>query len=164
MKHSEQPIRPNLSWMISHKAFYALGFGTGLAPKMPGTIGSLPGLYLAWLAQDLFWPWQVALALFLFAYGVYVSDKTAKALGEHDHQSIVCDEIAGMYLVALTLPVNIVNLLLAFLAFRLFDITKPWPIRWVDARVPGGWGIMLDDILAALPAMALVHSILYLMP
>ncbi len=132
--------------------FLAFGFGTGLAPKAPGTVGSLPGVLLAWLTLSLTFELRVAVAVALIAAGVWICGESARRIGVHDHPGIVWDEIAGMYLVLLVTPPQIGLWALAFGLFRLFDIWKPWPIRDLDHRLAGGAGIMLDDLVAALYA------------
>ena len=128
----------------------ATGFGVGLVPWAPGTAGSILALAPAWLMFDLPLPWRVALALAVVALGVWLCGESARRLGVHDHPAIVLDEIAAMLLLSLLLAASIAWLLAALALFRLFDIAKPWPIRAVDRKVPGGLGIMLDDVLAAL--------------
>lgn len=154
---NENKIAPSFYWMLKQRAFFALGFGTGLAPVMPGTVGSLPGLVLAWGGSKLALEWQVVLGLFLLIYGIRACGQVATALGEHDHKAIVCDEIAGMYFVAISVPYSLLNWTIAFLFFRLWDIMKPWPISWCDRNVKGGLGIMLDDVMAAVLAIPCVH-------
>ena len=134
----------------------ALGFGSGLAPVAPGTFGSLVGLGLALLVLQLGW-WPALCAVVLAAAaGVWICGESARRLGVHDHPAIVWDEVAGMMLVMLAAPATWWGAALAFGLFRLFDVWKPWPIREVDHGMRGGAGIMLDDILAALWAVAVL--------
>ena len=128
--------------------FLAFGGGAGLAPKAPGTVGSLWGVVLAWLTAA--WPpsFQAALLLLVFVAGIWICGESARRLGEHDHPGIVWDEIAGCYLTLLVAGGEVLWLATGFLAFRVFDIWKPWPIRDLDHRLRGGAGIMLDDIVA----------------
>lgn len=128
----------------------ALGFGTGLSPRAPGTVGSLLGLVPAWLMSHLTWPWQLGIVIAVCAAGVYICGETARALGVHDHPGIVFDEIAAMMFLVPLIPDGLWWLLAGFVLFRVFDIGKPWPIRDVDHRMTGGAGIMLDDLIAAL--------------
>lgn len=132
----------------------SLGFGTGLAPRAPGTFGTLAGippiLVLWWL--DAPWPAMAALALALTVVGIWCAGRTARHLGVHDHGSIVIDEVAGMVITLIAVPPSWLALLAGFGLFRLFDIVKPWPIRRIDARVHGGLGIMADDVAAGLAA------------
>jgi len=135
----------------------AFGFGAGLSPKAPGTVGTLVGLPIFALLCSLQWPAYLAATLLLFVAGCWICGESARLLGVHDHGGIVFDEIVGFLLAAAPLVVwrpttGIVwglGLLAAFLLFRVFDIWKPWPIRWLDRNVHGGLGIMLDDVLAA---------------
>lgn len=136
--------------------FLAFGFGTGLARKAPGTWGTLAGLvfvpFLQWLALP------IALAIIVFAtlFGVWLCGKVAKDLGVHDHGGIVWDEIVGIWLTLILLPAHWTWWLAGFVVFRLFDILKPWPISVLDRKVSGGLGIMLDDLLAAVLAAAVL--------
>ena len=136
--------------------FLAFGFGTGLAPIAPGTVGSLPGVLLFWLTMGLGLYVQLGIALLLVVSGIWLCGESARRIGVHDHGGIVWDEIAGMYLTLLLAPPTIAGFALAFGLFRLFDIVKPWPIRDLDHRLGGGAGIMLDDLVAALYALILL--------
>jgi len=134
----------------------AFGFGTGLAPFAPGTVGSLLGVMLAWLTLDLGLVAQIGVAAGLILAGIWICGESARRLGIHDHGGIVWDEIAGMYITLLVAPLTITAWILAFCLFRAFDIVKPWPIRDLDHRLGGGLGIMLDDLVAALYAAILL--------
>ena len=136
--------------------FLAFGFGTGLAPFAPGTFGSLPGILLFWLTLDFGLYVQLGVALALVLAGIWLCGESARRIGVHDHGGIVWDEIAGMYITLLAAPVTLTGWALAFVAFRLFDIVKPWPIRDLDHSIQGGLGIMLDDLVAALYAAILL--------
>ena len=141
---------PNLRFLLAHPAhFLALGFGSGLARKAPGTWGTLAAFPLYFVIRALpaqgYW---LLVAVFVLA-GVWICDKTGKALGVHDHGGIVWDEIAAFLIVLPFAPTTWWGYLLAFALFRLFDIWKPFPIGWLDARIEGGLGVMLDDLLAA---------------
>ncbi len=133
--------------------FLAFGFGTGLAPKAPGTIGSLPGVLLFWLTLDMGLYVQLAIAAALVVAGIWLCGESARRIGVHDHGGIVWDEIAGMYLSLFLAPVSLAGFAAAFVLFRVFDILKPWPIRDLDHRLRGGLGIMLDDLAAAVYAL-----------
>ncbi|MFT7223394.1 MAG: phosphatidylglycerophosphatase A [Cellvibrionaceae bacterium] len=137
--------------------FLALGFGSGLAPKAPGTFGTLAAVPLYLLIGQLPATGQILVVILSFLAGIYLCQRTAEDFGVHDHPAIVWDEFVGYWATMLVLPLVGVNmsvqwLLLGFILFRLFDILKPWPIAWVDSKVSGGLGIMLDDLLAALYA------------
>jgi phosphatidylglycerophosphatase A len=141
-------IQPTFAFLLAHPAhFLALGFGAGLSPKAPGTVGTLVGFPLYWLlvGSPLYWVWIV---LFL-AVGVWACDVAGRALGVHDHGGLVWDEVAAFLMVLPFAPPTLVGFALAFALFRLFDIWKPFPIAWFDAQVQGGFGVMLDDVLAA---------------
>ena len=134
----------------------AFGFGTGLAPVAPGTVGSLVGVLLAWLTLDLGLITQIGCAVAISVAGIWICGESARRLGIHDHGGIVWDEIAGMYVVLIVAPNTVWAWILAFGLFRAFDIVKPWPIRDLDHRIHGGVGIMLDDLVAALYAALLL--------
>lgn len=141
--------------------FLAFGFGSGLAPKAPGTFGTLAALPVWWLAAQLpLWGYVVVL-LAVIAVGPYLCGRTAEDLGVHDHGGIVWDEIAGFLLTMLLVPVSWYTALAGFLLFRLFDIAKPWPIGWLDRQVEGGTGIMVDDLVAGLYALGCLHLLLW---
>ncbi|MDN7125149.1 phosphatidylglycerophosphatase A [Pseudidiomarina terrestris] len=138
--------------------FFSLGFGSGLAPKAPGTFGTLVTVPLVMLMQGLD-PWlYLAIAVLVSGLGIAMCRITADALGVHDHPAIVLDEIAGYLLAMSFLPATALNLLLAFLLFRFFDIYKPGPIGWCDKKLKGGLGIMADDILAGIVSCVLLHA------
>ncbi|BBO26917.1 phosphatidylglycerophosphatase A [Alteromonas sp. I4] len=140
--------------------FLALGFGSGLIPFMPGTFGSLAALPL--LIPFLYLPPITLLiaAVLASAIGIYLCGKTADDMQVHDHGSIVWDEVAGILLTFLWVPLSLWTVVAGFLLFRFFDIVKPWPIGPVDKYVSGGLGIMLDDIIAGLMACASLHAIM----
>lgn len=134
----------------------ALGFGSGLAPLAPGTFGSLVGLALGLLVLQAGWWAALGAVVLASVAGIWICGESARRLGVHDHPAIVWDEVAGMMLVMLAAPTTWWGALLAFVLFRVFDVWKPWPIREVDHGMRGGAGIMLDDILAALWAVAVL--------
>jgi len=134
----------------------AFGFGTGLSPVAPGTVGSLVGILFAWLTLDLALPLQLGVAAAISLSGIWICGESARRIGVHDHGGIVWDEIAGMYITLLAAPPTVVGWILGFALFRAFDIAKPWPIRDLDHRLGGGAGIMLDDLAAALYALILL--------
>ena len=134
----------------------AFGFGTGLSPVAPGTVGSLVGVLFAWLTLDLGLPLQLGVAAAISLSGIWICGESARRIGVHDHGGIVWDEIAGMYITLLAAPPTVAGWILGFVLFRAFDIAKPWPIRDLDHRLGGGLGIMLDDLAAALYALILL--------
>jgi phosphatidylglycerophosphatase A len=142
--------------LATPSGFLAFGLGSGLSPFAPGTAGTIAALLPgALLVQLPFWP-ALAVVVAAFLLGIYLCGVTGRALGVHDHGGIVWDEFVGLWLVLLFVPFHWAWWLAAFVLFRLFDILKPWPIRWLDRRVHGGFGVMIDDILAAVYALALL--------
>ena len=137
----------------------AFGFGSGLAPKAPGTFGTLAAIPFYLLMSPLAWPYYLGLVVVFTVIGIWACDRTARELGAKDPSAIVWDEFVGFFITMLAVPSALLTeshgwiwILAGFLAFRLFDIWKPWPIRVIDERVEGGLGIMLDDILAGIMA------------
>ena len=127
--------------------FLALGAGSGLAPRAPGTFGTLVGIPVL-LVMPTGWVPYALVTLALFALGVWCCDACARDLGVHDHPAIVFDEIVGYLVTMVAAPRSVGFLVLGFALFRFFDVLKPWPIGPLDRRVAGGLGIMLDDVLA----------------
>ncbi|TJZ72875.1 phosphatidylglycerophosphatase A family protein [Chitiniphilus eburneus] len=151
-------VRPTLRFMLAHPAhFIALGFGSGLARRAPGTWGTLAAFPLYAVLVSFLPPLFIAaLCIPAFGLGWWAASRTGRALGVHDHGGIVVDEIVATWLVLVMVPLTWKGWLAAFAAFRVFDILKPWPIRWFDRKVHGGFGVMLDDILAAGYAIAVL--------
>ncbi|TCK17441.1 phosphatidylglycerophosphatase A [Thiogranum longum] len=128
----------------------AFGFGSGLSPRAPGTAGTLVAVPLFLLLDQLSFAGYLTATVLISLAGVWICQRASQTLGVHDHPGIVWDEFAG-YLVAMIMaPEGWTGILAGFVLFRFFDIWKPWPIGWVDKKVHGGLGIMLDDILAGL--------------
>ncbi|MGZ5050927.1 MAG: phosphatidylglycerophosphatase A family protein [Methylobacter sp.] len=128
--------------------FLAFGFGSGLAKKAPGTMGTLAAIPVYCLFAQTGLVAYSALTLIATVAGIWICDIAAKKLGEHDFGGIVWDEIAGYLITLWLVPFSWQAVALGFVLFRIFDIVKPWPIRWIDRKVQGGFGIMLDDVLA----------------
>jgi phosphatidylglycerophosphatase A len=138
-------------------ALIATGFGVGHLPWVPGSWGSLLALVCGWEIAAAGGRGALAgAAIVAFALGCWASARIAKTSGIHDPRFVVIDEIAAQWLVLLAVPLDGRWYAAAFLLFRVFDITKPWPIRIVERRVAGGLGIMLDDVMAAIYALALL--------
>jgi phosphatidylglycerophosphatase A len=144
-------MQPDFSFLIKHPAhFIAFGAGAGLPKRAPGTWGTLAALPLYWGAHTYLGALAVALCgVVLFFIGWWASSITGKALGVSDHGGIVIDEIAAFLLVLAITPPTWIGVAVAFCAFRVFDIAKPWPISVADRRIKGGFGVMFDDLLAA---------------
>lgn len=142
-------MKPSFRLLVSDPAhFIALGFGSGLVPVLPGTAGSLLGLLLFFAVRDLPWFVYLGLVAALFVVGGLAAHRSARLMAVEDPSCIVIDEIAGMLLALFLSPAGWTWPLVAFVLFRLFDILKPWPVGLADRRVQGGFGIMLDDLLA----------------
>ncbi|BFM13330.1 phosphatidylglycerophosphatase A [Simiduia litorea] len=149
---------PSFATLIANpRLFLALGFGSGLSPKAPGTVGTLMAVPLFLLLQQL--PLGAYLAALLLAtvVGIYLCDYAGKYLGVSDHGAIVWDEFVGFWIAMLFAPHGLMWVFYGFVLFRLFDIWKPWPIGWVDKKVKGGFGVMLDDVLAGLMALLVLQ-------
>lgn len=154
---------PNLQFLLQHPAhFFGLGFGSGLAPKAPGTFGTALGYPLFWLISVYALSIQLIIITALFVIGIYFCDVTGRALGVSDHGGIVWDEIVAMMLVLAFTPNLWLWWLAAFLLFRLFDIWKPYPIRQFDAKLKNGFGVMFDDLLAAIYAIISLQGLLWI--
>ncbi len=142
----------------------SVGFGSGLAPKAPGTAGTVVAIPLFLLIAELPLIWYLGIVVFGFLLGIYLCEATSKALGVHDHSGIVWDEIIGFFITMTLVPLTWYWLLAGFLLFRFFDIVKPWPIRQADKNLHGGFGIMFDDVLAGLYALGCLHLLVLLFP
>ncbi len=128
----------------------AFGFGSGLAPEAPGTFGTLAAVPLYLLMARLPLVAYLAVLAVVILAGIWICDRTSRDLGVHDHPGIVWDEFAGFFVTMIAAPTGWFWLVAGFGLFRLFDIVKPWPVGWLDRRVKGGLGIMLDDLVAGL--------------
>lgn len=142
--------------------FLAFGFGSGLSPIAPGTVGTLAVIPIYLLFVSFGWVFYLIATLFVILLGIWLCGQSAEQLGVHDHSGIVWDEFAGYLITMLFAPQGWQWILLGFLLFRLFDIWKPYPIHIVDQRVGGGFGIMLDDILAGIYALIVLQLIHWL--
>lgn len=145
---------------LTHPAHWlAFGLGSGLAPKAPGTFGTLAAMPLAIGLMLLPASWSLAVIILATWLGIWLCDKTSKDLGVHDHPGIVWDEWVGIFMTLWLVPLLWWTPIAAFILFRFFDIIKPWPIKWFDQRVHGGLGIMIDDMIAAVPAWLILQGL-----
>lgn len=135
----------------------AFGFGAGLSPVAPGTVGTLVAVPLVYALMQLPLAVYVACVAAAFAAGTYICGASARKLGVHDHSGIVWDEFVGFAIAMFAVPPTWYWLLAGFVLFRFFDIVKPWPIREADHRLKGGFGIMLDDMIAGVFTAILLH-------
>jgi phosphatidylglycerophosphatase A len=142
--------------------FIAFGFGSGLAPKAPGTFGTLVAIPIYLLLEPLSLINFVIVLTLLSLFSFYIAGKSAQLLGVHDHGGIVIDEICG-YLVTMALaPAGWQWVICGFILFRIFDILKPWPINLLDKKVSGGIGIVVDDLMAGIYALLSLELIVRL--
>jgi phosphatidylglycerophosphatase A len=139
--------------------FLALGFGSGLLPKAPGTYGTLAAIPLYLLLAPTSTNIYLAVVIIMSLAGIYICGKAAKDAGVHDHGAIVWDEIVGFLITMFMVPLTWQSVIVGFILFRIFDIFKPWPISYVDKNLHGGLGIMVDDVLAGFAALACMHLI-----
>lgn len=136
--------------------------GVGFLRPAPGTWGSLAALFVWWpIVGAAGLPIQLICIALAVVGGTWVVDWTAKRCGVHDDGAIVIDELAGMWLTLVAVPQCVWAFVLGFALFRLFDIWKPWPVSWADRRVPGGFGVMLDDLIAGLLAAVVLNVTLW---
>lgn len=152
--------KPSINFVFSNPIhFLAFGFGSGLSPKAPGTFGTIAALPLWLFIAPLNLCLQLLVIAAAFLLGIYICDKTSEDLKVHDHGGIVWDEFVGVWVTLVFVPSTWVGVFAAFLVFRFFDIVKPWPIKWLDKHVHGGFGIMVDDLIAGLFAGVLLFAV-----
>lgn len=161
-----QQARVPVKLLLNPLHLFSLGLGSGLFPRMPGTMGTVVGvgLYLL-LPEAVLLDWKIYLTLILICLitGMFLCAYTAKALNVHDHPGIVWDEIVGYFITMFMVPKEWTWILIGFVLFRIFDIFKPWPISLADKRLRGGLGIMLDDVIAGIFALIIIQITLYLL-
>lgn len=139
----------------------AVGFGSGLPSIAPGTFGTLAAVPLYYLLSFLSLESYVALLVISSLLGFWVCHVTSRDMGVHDHKAIVWDEFVGYWITMVTVPFSWQWAAVGFLLFRFFDILKPWPISWLDKKIHGGFGIMIDDIVAGLFAAVILQALIY---
>lgn len=143
--------------------FFAYGFGSGLAPVAPGTFGTLAAIPFVFALKLLTIPLQLVIIAGAFLVGIYLCEISCRRTGRKDPGGIVWDEMVAYWLTVVFLPLHWTWLTAAFVAFRVFDILKPWPIGSIERRFKGGFGVMLDDIVAAVYAMSVLHGSAWLL-
>lgn len=155
-------ITPSFKDLLANpKLLLAFGFGSGLAPKAPGTFGTIAAIPLYLLIAQFSLPVYLLIVLASFAVGVYLCGYASKHMGVHDHGGIVWDEFVGLWITLFAAPSGVQWIVLGFVLFRIFDIAKPWPINWLDKKVAGGFGIMIDDVLAGLFALLVLQGVAF---
>jgi phosphatidylglycerophosphatase A len=140
--------------------FLATGFGSGLAPYAPGTAGTLIGVFICLLCLPMTLTWRLIFVLVLLAISIYISGQAEKIYQTKDDQRIVIDEIIGLQITMLPVAINVLNLCVAFVLFRIFDIIKPIPVRNLQG-LPGGWGVVADDVAAGIYAAAIMWLLMF---
>lgn len=139
----------------------AVGFGSGLAPIAPGTFGTIAAIPFFYLLSGLCIQWYIAVLIVTSVVGFWLCDVTSDAMGVHDHKAIVWDEFVGFWITMLPALIYyqegktdglspLICVAIGFVLFRFFDVLKPFPISWLDRKVEGGFGIMIDDIVAGI--------------
>ncbi|MDQ8040065.1 MAG: phosphatidylglycerophosphatase A [Rickettsiella sp.] len=139
--------------------FVAFGFGSGLSPFAPGTCGTLVAIPLYYLVQYFSLLNYSLILLLAILIGIWICDVVEREIGVRDYSGIVWDEVCGFGLTMWAAPKGWLWIGIGFLLFRLFDIVKPWPIAWMDRKLPGGLGVMVDDLMAAVYAWIILHLI-----
>ncbi|WP_196229820.1 phosphatidylglycerophosphatase A family protein [Teredinibacter turnerae] len=153
---------PTLQQLLREpRMLLAFGFGSGLSPVVPGTMGTLVGLPAIWLLAMLPLPITLIVITLAAILGVYLCDYSSRQLGVHDHKGIVWDEFVGVWITFLAVPLTWPAVVAGFVIFRFFDMVKPWPICVADRKVHGGFGIMFDDLLAGLAALGTMQTLIY---
>ena len=153
-----KPVKVEPNW-FNPIHLLAFGFGSGAAPKAPGTWGTLAAVLIYWPLSQLSPEHYLLMLLVTSVMGIYICGQTARDLGVHDHGSIVWDEFVGFWITMFAAPVGWVWVAVGFVLFRFFDIIKPWPISWIDKKITGGFGIMLDDVIAGVMAAVVLQGI-----
>ena len=151
--HSNKAILANPIHLV------AFGFGAGLSPKAPGSVGTIVAVLIYLVLPSMPPIIYAGLVLLSFFFGIWICGKTAEDLGVHDHGGIVWDEFVGYWITMFMAPSGLFWVLLGFVFFRLLDIFKPWPIKWADKELAGGLGIMLDDVLAGIMGALCIQAL-----
>lgn len=140
----------------------AFGFGSGLSPKAPGTVGTLLAVPIYLLIADLSLLHYTLFTVIAGLLGIWICGVASRQLKVHDHPGIVWDEFVGYWITMWAVPVDWMWIVAGFVAFRVFDIIKPWPVSALDRRVGGGLGIMVDDMLAGVMACITLHIAMWM--
>jgi phosphatidylglycerophosphatase A len=146
-------VQPKEIALKTYAGFFAFGFGSGLSPFAPGTFGTLAAIPLYLILIQMSWPMYAWLVFIAFVVGVKLCDVTGGRLGVHDYGGIVWDEFVGFWITMFLITFTWQNVIIGFFVFRFFDIVKPPPIGYLDRKVSGGFGVMIDDVLAGFYSM-----------
>jgi len=156
---------PTFRELIKRPAcFLGLGFGSGLAPKAPGTFGTLAAIPIYLLMQNLPLISYISLTIMAFIIGIWICQQSADWLQKDDPSAVVWDEVVGFLITMIAAPEGWQWIVLGFVFFRFFDILKPWPINLADKAIHGGLGIMVDDVIAGLFALVCVQWVYLVLP
>ncbi len=139
--------------------FTAFGLGSGAMPFAPGTFGTLMAIPFYLLLQSLPLFFYIFFVLLFIVFSSWLSDRISRNTHTHDHPGMCIDEFAGFFVTMINAPHGVYWVVLGFVLFRLFDIWKPWPIRLIDEKVHGGFGMILDDVVAGIYAMVIIQLI-----
>ncbi|HEX4044986.1 MAG TPA: phosphatidylglycerophosphatase A [Gammaproteobacteria bacterium] len=162
MKKKSLPI-PAAIWQDPYY-FLAFGLGTGAIPFAPGTFGTLMAIpFYLLLATILPAVYYVVFVGVFVMLSVWLCERVSQAMHVHDHPGMVIDEFAGFFVTMMYAPAGWIWVVMGFILFRIFDIWKPWPIHWLDEKIAGGLGIVLDDVIAGIYALIIMHGIGYLL-
>lgn len=164
MSKKQLIAKPSDVALKTYAGFFAFGFGSGLSPFAPGTFGTLAAIPLYLILVQLSWPMYAWLVLVAFIVGVKLCDVTGGRLGVHDYGGIVWDEFVGFWITMFLIPFTWQNIVIGFFVFRFFDIVKPYPIGWLDRKVSGGFGVMIDDVLAGVYSMLVMLLVVKFVP
>lgn len=153
-------IVPATAWKNPYH-FIAFGFGSGAMPFAPGTCGTLAAIpFYLLLSRLSLWNYVLTTVIFI-GIAIYVCGRTCKEVGEKDCPSVVLDEFAGFFITMIAAPKSWIWIIIGFILFRIFDIWKPTPISWIDANLSGGWGVVLDDVIAGIYALIIMQIIAF---
>ena len=153
----------SIRFLCRHPSYLlGFGFGSGLSPVAPGTMGTLVAIPLVMVMQLLPLPYYILVTVLAFVIGITICQRTAQFLGKPDPAAVVWDEIVGLMVTMIAVPQGWPWWVMGFVFFRLFDIVKPWPVGWCDRYFHGGFGIMLDDVVAGLMACLCLHGVVWL--
>lgn len=158
------PSKVTLRDLLKRPAcFLAYGFGSGLSPTAPGTMGTVVALPIYWMIQDVGLLSYLLITLVAFIAGIWICQQAVNWLKQDDPSTVVWDEIVGYLITMIAAPTGWLWILLGFVLFRIFDIWKPWPISLADRRLHGGMGIMVDDVIAGAFAAVILQLCYYLL-
>ena len=141
--------------------FFAFGFGSGTFPYAPGTVGTLMSVPFFLFMQPLSVPFYFLCVMLFIAASIFACEKVSREIQVQDHQGMCIDEFAGFFVTMINAPQGLSWLVVGFLLFRFFDIVKPWPIRLMDEKIHGGFGMVLDDVMAGFYSFLIIQLLAY---